>query len=302
MIASFLELNAKEIDQLERGKTAFLFSVGAIEDHGPHLPVGLDLLEAKRICALLANKIDSEMSGWNVIFMPDFALSVDSNTSKLNLNVRPHVLRDCLIDSSKHLIQEGFQYFICVTGNSSAKQLTAIEEAGKSLNRWISFRGGKNRPILVSFNSALSTVNDFLKEPFFSDPLEHGGKRDTSVALSIDEKKVNPIFKSLPEKKRESSWIIRLFKRLSKTQSGYWGSPAQAKKEEGEKMIEEMVSSVFPKIRAVLEGARPVSQFRSWHSLWPLNKTYFRAWILFFLILILMAAWVWITLKHFPGL
>jgi hypothetical protein len=38
------ELTAPEVDALDRNRTVFILPVGMLEIHGPHLPIGTDLL------------------------------------------------------------------------------------------------------------------------------------------------------------------------------------------------------------------------------------------------------------------
>ena len=46
------KITASQVQLLPREKTVFFFPVGPLEDHGPHLPLGLDMEEASRLCFL----------------------------------------------------------------------------------------------------------------------------------------------------------------------------------------------------------------------------------------------------------
>src|ERR1700744_4230787 len=92
-------LTSAQVQALSREKTVFFFSVGPLEDHGPHLPMGLDLLEAEHCCELAADCLSEQMPGWVGIKMPSIPLGIDSNTTQFAITVRPHVLRDWLVDA-----------------------------------------------------------------------------------------------------------------------------------------------------------------------------------------------------------
>ena len=290
--SEFRLLTAGQIEALSREKTVFFFAVGPLEDHGPHLPVGMDLLEAEKCCALAVTYLEETLPGWTGIVMPAAPLGIDSNTTKIAITVRPHVLRDWLVDACLALIRLGFFHFVCFSGHRGPKQLTAIEEAGKIIRREVAykkitglFNGQNNFPTLISANSALVSFKEVMASPFWPDPPEHGGQRDTSVAQII---LPNDTLAAEPNQTQISSrWKRNWLRRRHKLQ-GYWGNPNEAKPELGQAALQAQVNDLFPKMRAVWEGKHPDRLFRSWYSILPLNKSFFKAWLLVFWICILM--------------
>jgi creatinine amidohydrolase len=292
-----------QLDSLSRSKTVFYFPVGPLEDHGPHLPLGLDLEEADRLCYLAAQHLEEEMPGWSGVIMPKAPLGIDSNTSRIAITVRPHVLRDWLVDACRSLRKAGFYHFVCFSGQLGPKQLTAIEEAGIRIARTARWNRmsrlllalGDPRPTLVSASSATVKFKDVCKSPFRSDPEEHGGKRDTSVALAILPDQVDVSYSSLPDLSREPSSWIRHWKFRRGRLFGYWGSPADANRAHGENEMLQVLERVFPKLRAVWEGANPNSLFRSWYSILPPNKSFFKAWVLALTVIALFIVWEYLN-------
>lgn len=299
------QISAFELETLPREKTVFFFPVGPLEDHGPHLSMGLDLEESARLCFLVAHHMEEEMPGWVGVIMPQAPLGIDSNTTRIAITVRPHVLRDWLVDASRSLMRLRFCHFVCFSGQVGPKQLTAIEEAGLIIRKYGRWRRWGHRwiglpepgPTLVSAQSAQIPLREVLKSPFWSDPLEHGGKRDTSIALAIHQNGVRPQYKTLPQVLREPSRWMRNLHRRSKRTSGYWGDPSRAEASFGENELMKTLDDVFPKLRAVWEGSNPNSIFRSWYSILPPNKSFFKAWILVVCILFLMVTWVFLSIN-----
>lgn len=303
----FARLTPAQVLALPKARTVFFFAVGPLEDHGPHLPLGLDLLEASELCRRAAERLEREMPGWVAVILPPAPLALDSNTGGLALTVRAHVLRDWLVDACQSLIRTGFFHFVCFSGHLGPRQLTAIEEAGGMIyrsTRWIRLwrrltgSGRGPLPALVSASSALVSVADVRRSPVFLDPSEHGGRRDTSVALALGvAADADAPHAALPERPRlhASKWA-RLAMHLRHRGEGYWGRPAEATPGWGEGVLKGSIDEVFPKLRAMLEGADPNLLFRSWYSLIPTNRTFFKAWLLALSVTFILLAWVLLNL------
>ena len=85
--------------------------------------------------------------------MPLLPLSVDSHTNQLSLNVRGHVVRDAIVDQCSELTRLGFRVFATVSAHVTPKQLSALEDAAKIVNRK-KFLGGVGAQ-LISVSGAM---------------------------------------------------------------------------------------------------------------------------------------------------
>jgi hypothetical protein len=317
MAVDFIRLTAKQIDELPSEQTVFFFPVGPLEDHGPHLPVGLDLTEAETLCRMAANRLERERPGWVGVIMPAAPLGVSSNTSSMAITVRGYVLRDWLVDCCKSLMRARFHHFVCITGQLGPRQLTAIEDAGKLLMwrgpfTWLlsalsppgSYR--KIQPTFISASSALIGPSDAKKSPFWSDPVEHGALRDTSVALSLGWMNGQPFTPAtvesfgLKQNPRRGSKLSRGMDLLFGKRSGFWGptSPSNANPAVGESTLRGSLDQIYPKLEAVWAGANPRLAFRSWYSILPPNKSFFKAWLLSISIIAVMFAWLYFSVGN----
>ncbi len=295
------EMKVSELKSLPRDRTVFFIPVGPIEDHGDALPIGLDLFEATAVSEATGAMLEKE--GWTAVLLPRACIGIDSNTSAIALRVRPHVLRDYLVDVSDSLAKSGFRYFIAISGNPGPKQLTAIEEAGlflkKRYSRFGIFRNNL-APILVSGSSVAIDVEEKSKSALFMSPPEHGGGRDSSIGLATAKKLINePLLATLAEIKGDSPSFSRWNKFRSGEVSGYWGDPKKSNSEEGLKRIEEKARSIAIKFRAGVEGGKPHQIFKSWYSLFPTNQSLFRIWILVLTLVTLLGGWTFYSLQGF---
>jgi creatinine amidohydrolase len=298
MAIDFLHLKPLELQILDREKTVFFFPVGALEDHGDHLPLGADLFEAQGYCALSAKRLESDLPEWKSVLMPPAPLGIDPVTSSVALGVRGYVLRDWLVDSTRALMRLGFKHFVCFSGTRSPRQLTAIEDAGRIIAR-SGFRFGSRRAELVSALSAGTNFRDVMKQPFLLAPGEHGGARDTSVALHLFPKDVDVRYSALPKKEIPASRLLWGLQKRRGAIQGYWGNPATASAEQGQHEIEKTINDLFPKLRAVWEGANPNHLFRSWYSVFPPNKSFFKSWLLLFAVIFVLALWAVLFSQNF---
>lgn len=303
----FDQLSIKQIELLPRDRTVFFIAVAPLEDHGPHLPIGLDTRWAVQLAYRTALKLEADCPGWVAILLPTAPLGIDANTSKFAVKVRPHVLRDYLVDTCLSLNRSGFRHFACFSGHLGPKQLTAIEEAGKHVRRlsggwgWRKlFRVGRPA-VLVSACSPLVSRRQVFQAPFAPDPTEHGGAVDTSVALAIEPKAVDPSYRALGKVERPPMSWARAWRRWRGSVQGYWGVPSQASAEKGEALLGEQLEIIYPKLRAVWQGAPSDPLFRSWYSYLPPNHSFFLAYVLAFVAFLLMAAWFLITMDAFRG-
>ncbi len=318
MAVDFIRLTAKQIDELPSEQTVFFFPVGPLEDHGPHLPVGLDLTEAETLCRMAAERLERERMGWVGVIMPAAPLGVSSNTSAIAVTVRAYVLRDWLVDCCKSLVRARFRHFVCISGQLGPRQLTAIEDAGNLL-MWrgpftlllgaLSPKGShrKIQPTFISASSALVGPSDAKKTPFWPDPIEHGALRDTSVALSLGWMNGEEFTAAtaealgLKQNPRRGSYLSRGFDLFLGNRAGFWGpsSPAGATASTGESTLRGSLDQIFPKLMAVWAGANPCFTFRSWYSILLPNKSFFKAWVLSAAIIGVMLCWLYISLQSF---
>src|SRR5262249_62203324 len=68
------ELTAPALDALDRNRTLAVVGVSPLEQHGPHLPVGVDYLAARHFAEAIAERIVARRPGWTVVLTPTLPL------------------------------------------------------------------------------------------------------------------------------------------------------------------------------------------------------------------------------------
>jgi creatinine amidohydrolase len=289
MIASFALLQPREIAGLIPDLTLFLFPIGGIEQHGPHLPVGTKLFQAEARANELAQILEARMPNWNFILMPLLPLTVDSHTNKLSLNVRSHVVRDALVDQCSELTRMGFRIYAAVSAHVTPKQLSALEDAAKIVNRKKILGGVGGQ--LVSVSGALVEPKMVFDSPMISLPNEHGGAVDTGFLLKENPKLVDSAYLALPEIKKPKASVGRFLAFLRNEIDGYWGTPALATIEYSEKETGIELRDIAEKMIPWLEKNKGQALFRSGYGYFPVNGSFFKAYLLATIFFVMMLAW-----------
>lgn len=297
-------LRASELSTFAKDRTVFILPVGPIEDHGDALPLALDLMEAEAVAEACAQILAPE--GWNIVLAPKAALGVDSNTSALAIRVRPHVLRDYLVDFCDSLAHAGFRYFIAISGHPGPRQLTTIEDAGRFLRkRHLRFGIFPNSraPMLVSGSSVVVDEDEKSLSPIAMLPAEHGGKRDASIALAVSngmEQALDHAFLEVCPPVVLNEGLFSRWRKWRKGETrGYWGNPQAGTAAIGKERIQEKAKTIVVKLKAAIEGGKGTHIFKSWYSIIPMNQSLFRIWILVILLAMLIGGWTFYTLQTF---
>ena len=289
MIASFALLKPDDFTALLPDLTLFLFPVGGLEQHGPHLPVGTKLFQAEAQTRALAQILETRLPGFTFILMPLLPLSVDSHTNKFSLNVRGHVVRDAIVDQCSELVRLGYKNFAAVSAHITPKQLSALEDAAKIVNRKKVFGGvGGN---LISVMGATVGPKQVFDSPMISLPEEHGGEMDTAFLLRENAAHVDPNYLQLTAVPKPRASVARFFAYLKHDLDGYWGAPALA---DPERMMEAQtreLNDVAEKMIPWLEKGKGHGLFRSGYAYFPWNGSFFKAYMLATIFFVMMLVW-----------
>lgn len=286
------KLTATQFKQLDPRQTVFLIPVTGLDDYGPHLPLGTGAQTVQQLTQLLAYRL--EKKGQVVVLLPAFFMATDLAT-RTGWNVRGTSLKDTLLDYALKLTAQGFLHFIAVTHQAGPRTLTAIEEAGSAfrkrqlLRKILSLASQeKVMPSLISFESHGISWAKVREAPFTHAPSEHGGAFDTASALWLSPNLVDPIYSSLP----------RASLPPFSYRTGYWGDPSAAVEKKIKQELEAWIELRLPALEEVWAGKNPESRFRSWYSVIPINRTFFKIWLGFFIMLALMGFWIALSVEH----
>src|SRR5215207_9256480 len=113
-----------------------LLPIGPPEAHGPHLPVGTDLIAACELCERAARELAA--GGIECLMTPPlpYCLAEVASPFPGTITVRAEVVADLVADICRSLARSGFRRTLIVSGHAEEKNLAALqagaEQAGEA--------------------------------------------------------------------------------------------------------------------------------------------------------------------------
>ena len=234
-------LTSPEAEKLARDpRVVVLLPLGAIEQHGPHLPLLVDWRGAEELARRIAPHL--RRAGWRPILAPSIPYGVSTlaigwpGTVSLSMPT----LRRLIVEVVNGVAGHGFRRFVLTNYQADPDHLKAIAAARRELGRRrrlrvlvAGFEPGK-RPPTPMVNRRVQAL---MRSP--NPGAEwHSGELETALMLSVDRKLVRErIARRLPpawfDFRRELARGARNFRRLGPGGAGYFGWPAVARARTG---------------------------------------------------------------------
>ncbi|MFH1723705.1 MAG: creatininase family protein [Elusimicrobiota bacterium] len=231
------ELTWPEMTERLRKVDLALLPVGAIEQHGPHLPLDTDAFDA----AYLASRVAEACGKPQPLVLPGipYGVSYHHDEFKGTVSIRNGTLSGLVYDVGMSLARNGIRKLVIINGHGGNSP--ALNYAAQMINRdariFVCVDTGETSD--VDINELIETPNDV-----------HAGEIETSTALAVRPELVRMRLakRSVPRfssryldfsSKRSISWHAHT-KRIS--ESGVMGDPTRASREKGRRIWEIMVA------------------------------------------------------------
>jgi len=251
------ELNWKQIDALDRNKTIFFIPLSPLEEHGPHLPVGTDLLTTRDAAKEAIKIVNKKKADLTTILFPAIPLGYSKMASGFpgTVSTQVKVLKIIVADICSSLADFGFKYFVICTFHMDLGHLKGIYSG---------------------MNKAMKTHDITIIEPwgpyFYHKEVEkrepqvgfdtkkevHGCFRETSLMNYQYPYLVDPSYKNLQSIYRDlysPRMIGKTFKDIGIT-DGYVGSPARADSNYGRWYFQQVVETYAQAALDMIEGKK----------------------------------------------
>lgn len=224
----------EDIAKKKKSHQVAIIPIGAIEQHGPHLPVSVD----SDIVTEIARQV-SEKNRYMLLPTINYGVSFE-HAPFFNLSVRESTLRSVLTDLCLSLLSNNIRTIFIINGHHG--NLKAI----KNLDIKLKERSkGRLRVSVLSYWH------------FMTREFDHAGFVETSIMLAISKNvKMRLAKKGLITDKMSKREITKINKIANKsfiraTKNGIWGDPRGATKKDGEIILSQIVQNIRKKILQV---------------------------------------------------
>ncbi len=247
MPVSYLaDMTWEEVQDLDLGKAVAILPVGAVEAHGPHLPLSTDVIISEAMARSGAEKLDAQ--GYSVLILPSisytaapFAASFPG-TCSLDADAAAAVL----VSFARNLTRQGIRVLAVANSHLDPANISSIEAATASARK-------ENLLKIVFPDISRKPWATRLTDEFKSGAC-HAGRYETSVVLAERPELVREeIRKGLAPNPSSLSDAIRAGLETFEEADGaraYFGYPADASIEEGRQTVDILGSILEEAIRA----------------------------------------------------
>ena len=234
------ELTWTDIDALNRDTSLFLLTVGMLEEHGPHLPVGADTIGVEHEAGQVADRLSRALPGWNVVVMPTINYGSSGANQIGNVAVHPgtygirlSTLRSLIADVGGQIAQNGFKWVFVLNGHGAPTHHAAANDACDFVSEV--FKATMlNVSSLFSADAAIQAKGASIAARHFSAADlssfgrdVHAGLVETSAVLAVRPDLVRSIYRNLPSLRAESLQDSRDLA-MKPGWPGYFSSPSRA--------------------------------------------------------------------------
>lgn len=242
----FWKLTWKEIEDLDRDKTLIIFPTGAIEQHGPQLPIDTDIYNATAISEAVARKFVTAKQ--RVLVAPPIPWGTSPHHLGFpgTLSLRPETFSSIIFDVISSLLPHGFYRFLLLNGHGgNAGILTAtVSQLSDDL--------GISVPTLSYWTMIKDTLIEVGESPIGG--MGHACEMETSLALHMrpDLVDMKLAVKEMPrELTSRSSIDFRAggpvgipLDFLRDSEHGVMGDPTLATAEKGKRILNDAQKSI----------------------------------------------------------
>ncbi len=249
------ELSWKQIEGLDKKKTIFFLPISPLEEHGPHLPVGTDLLTAKDTATEAIRILNRKNPELTYVLLPAVPLGYCKFNTDFpgSISVSSKVVRDVIYSIGSSLASHGFKYLVICTYHMAIGHLKGIYSGMERVMRKYDMR------ICEPWSPYFYNDEVEKREPklgFDTSKEMHAGFRETSLMkyqypYLVDEsyKELQNIYRDL-----QSPRVLgKTFKELG-LEDGYVGSPARADADYGRWYFNETVNVYVESALDLYEG------------------------------------------------
>lgn len=199
---------------------------GAIEEHGPHLPLATDILHAEEVARRAA-----ALHPCFIAPSVNYGVCRSTRDHPGTISISGATLKGLTLELAREFFRQGSRCLVLLTGHAGSNQVAALTEAGEQLLEELPDLRLALVNILVLLQEVLKTHPGLVKTPNDG----HAGEIETAVMLAA--------FPQLVRGTAAAEWpslprFILCRQKRRFWPGGVWGDPTVATPEQGEKILQ----------------------------------------------------------------
>jgi len=233
------EMTTEEIRENVNERSIAILPLGAIEEHGPHLPLSTDCIQPEYVAHKVAERLGAYV-------LPILKYGQCSSTKNFpgTMTLRFDTLRMIMEDLISELIRMGFRNIVVLSGHAGRTHMTALKLAGELIleehDENINLMILSDYDIAYTMNEIEIPVND-----------GHAGMIETSRIMAIRP----DLVKGTAESHHPNFPAFMVLKNPEQYfPTGVMGDPQLASKEFGERANEVIIDKLAEMIQKMVEG------------------------------------------------
>lgn len=258
MKQNIMEINWTDFFKMDKEKTAIFLGFAPIEEHGRHLPLGVDVYETQYWMDYAIKELEEEYTEFTFLVFPVIPYGHAEIKGFLgNLHLSQKLFYDLVLATLKNVIEWGAQNIIVISGHADPKHAIAIEQACEKIREdsgvivFAPMGAIFSKNILSNLEKKDLQVQDKIQQ-YPND--FHAGWIETSNMLSIRPDLVRLNYKEQPDIEMNGKNMIDPVFVMDKTKGyGHIGFPKEATKELGEALNKSVIQKISFCVSAYLK-------------------------------------------------
>ena len=202
-----------------------ILPIGAVEEHGPHLPLGTDAFHAIEVARRVA-----ELRPLLVAPPVFYGLCRSTREHPGTVTISADTLRALVFDLGREFHRQGMKHLLFLSGHAGGTHMAAIVEAGERLMEKLPEVRVAVVNILELFREVLADQPDLVRAKGDG----HAGEVETALMLAISPHLVRG---TAPAEWPTFPKYILVRDKTKFWPGGVWGDPSGATADQGEKIL-----------------------------------------------------------------